>query len=166
MVLLMALAVCRFAAFPASIWDQDEAYLGLAVVDFDPAANQPHPPWFPLWVLTGRVLAPLSTDPALGLRAAAAIAGFWIWFPLVALFAIWMRRELAAAAATLYVFLPGPWFLAGRAHSDTPATFLLVLAAAWWLRPQPGGPNCWAGRSLQGSACWCDPSWRSPLSDW
>lgn len=138
LVLLLAVAASRIAVFPASIWDQDEAYLGLAVADFDPVANRPHPPWFPLWVAAGKVAVVLASKPAQGLQAIGAVAGVWTLYPLVALFSIWMRRELATAAAVLYLVLPGPWFLSGRAFGDTAATFLLLLAAAWWLRPNPG----------------------------
>ncbi|HQN97073.1 MAG TPA: hypothetical protein PLM61_11920 [Thermoanaerobaculales bacterium] len=138
LLLLLLLAASRFAAFPASIWDQDEAYLGLGVADFDPAANRPHPPWFPLWVAAGKLVEPWVSEPARGLQVLGAAAAVWTFYPLVALLAIWMRRELAAAAAVLYLFLPGPWFLSGRAFGDSTATFLLLLAAAWWLRPEPG----------------------------
>jgi hypothetical protein len=149
---LVALALVRTAAFPASIWDQDEAYLALAVVDFDPSALRPHPPWFPLWVVVGKLLAPLSSDPALGLRIVSAVAGVWLLFPLTALNAIWLRRPLAASAALLYLILPGPWFLAGRALSDTPATFLLVASSAWWLRRRPRLGDLGAG-SAAGGLC-------------
>ena len=140
LLLLLAVAATRIAAFPASIWDQDEAYLGLAVGGFDPAANRPHAPWFPLWVAAGTLAAPLTPEPAQGLQAIGAVAGVWTLYPLVALLSTWMRRELAVAAAAFYLVLPGPWFLAGRAFGDTAATFLLLLAAAWWLRPDPDRP--------------------------
>lgn len=150
LLLLLAVAASRIAAFPASIWDQDEAYLGLAVADFDPAANRPHPPWFPLWVAAGKVAVLLASEPAQGLQAIGAVAGVWTLCPLVALFSIWMRRELATAAAVLYLVLPGPWFLSGRAFGDTTATFLLLLAAAWWLRPHPGRRALTAGAVAAG----------------
>jgi len=140
LLLLLAVAASRVVAFPASIWDQDEAYLGLAVAGFDPEANRPHPPWFPLWVAAGTLAAPLGLGPAQGLQAIGAAAGVWTLYPLAALFSIWLRRDLAAAAAALYLVLPGPWFLSGRAFGDTSATFLLLLAAAWWLRPDPDRP--------------------------
>jgi hypothetical protein len=137
LALLLVVAASRIAAFPASIWDQDEAYLGLAVAGFDPAANRPHPPWFPLWVAAGTLAAPLVEEPARGLQIISASIGVWTLCPLAALLSIWMRRELATAAAALYLLLPGPWFLSGRAFGDTAATFLLLVAAAWWLRPIP-----------------------------
>jgi len=137
-LLVLGVMSSRAAVVPASIWDQDEAYLGLAVDHFDPAALHPHPPWFPLWVALGKGAAPFVSEPARGLQVMSAAAGAWTLFPLVALFSIWLRRDLAAAAAVLYLFLPGPWFLSGRAYSETPATFLLVVAAAWWMRREPG----------------------------
>lgn len=150
LLLLLAVAASRVVAFPASIWDQDEAYLGLAVAGFDPEANRPHPPWFPLWVAVGTLAAPLAAEPAKGLQAVGAAAGVWTLFPLISLFSIWLRRDLAAAAAALYLFLPGPWFLSGRAFGDTTATFLLLLAAAWWLRPDPDRPAIVGGAVAAG----------------
>ena len=150
--LLSLLVLTRVLAFPNSIWDQDEAYLGLAVIDFDPADNRPHPPWFPAWVAAGRLVAPLCSQPTDGLRVLSSVASVWTVFPLTALFGIWLRRDLALASALLYLSLPGPWFLAGRSFSDTPATFLLVLTAAWWLRPDPSRSDLVRG-SLAGGLC-------------
>ncbi len=149
---LLLLVLTRALVFPESIWDQDEAYLCHAVIDFDPVDNQPHPPWFPAWVAAGRLVAPLFAAPADGLRVLSALSSVWMVFPLTALFGIWMRRELALGSALLYLCLPGPWYLSGRAFSDTPATFLLVLTAAWWLRPYPSRTDLLCG-SLAGGLC-------------
>ncbi len=152
MSVLSLLVLTRVLAFPESIWDQDEAYLGLAVVDFDPVNNRPHPPWFPAWVAAGRLVSPLFAEPAEGLRVLSGLISVWTVFPLTALFGIWMRREIALASALLYLCLPGPWFLSGRAFSDSPATFLLVLTAAWWLRESPSREDLLFG-SLAGGLC-------------
>lgn len=136
LLLLLAIVANRLAVLPASIWDRDEAHLGLAVARFDPAAERPHAPWFPLWVGLGTLASPLADEPAGGLQLLSALIGAWTLFPLAGLLSIWLRRDLAVAGALLYLLLPGPWLLAGRAYSDTPATFLLLVAAAWWLRSE------------------------------
>jgi len=149
---LLLLVLTRALVFPESVWDQDEAYLCHAVIDFDPVDNQPHPPWFPAWVAAGRLVAPLFAAPADGLRVLSGLSSVWMVFPLTALFGLWMRRDLALASALLYLCLPGPWFLSGRCFSDTPATFLLVMTAAWWLRPGPSRSDLLCG-SLAGGLC-------------
>ncbi len=130
--LLLLLAASRWAAFPATVWDQDEAYFTAAVVHFNPLTNQPHPPWFPLWILVGKALASLLGDPARGLQLASAVLSVWVVFPLTSLWSKLLRRPLAVAAAALYCALPGVWLLSGRAYSGPAATALLALAAAAW----------------------------------
>ncbi len=43
-------------------------------------------------------------------------------------------RRVALAGAALAAFLPGVWFHAGRAFSETPSAALAVIAFALWLR--------------------------------
>jgi len=133
--LVLLVGISRWAAFPASIWEQDEAYFGSAVRAWDVAVNHPHPPWFPLWIVTGKLLGGLKpSDPAFGLRIASAVLGTWVLFPLTALWSRVLRRPLAVAAAALFLSTPASWLFAGRAFSETPATALLVFSLACWLR--------------------------------
>jgi hypothetical protein len=133
-LLVVVLAASRLAAFPASIWEQDEAYFGCAVIEFDVSAHHPHPPWFPLWVALGKAVHVVVEEPTRALQIASLTASLWAVFPLTALFSLWMRRELAVAAAALYLFSPATIFLSGRAFSGPTATALLACALAYWLR--------------------------------
>ncbi len=134
-VTLVALvAASRALAFPASIWEQDEAVFAGAVTAFDPTDNLPHPPWFPLWIALGSVASSMAdAEAATALRLVSAVLSVWMLFPLASLWAGVMPRRLAAAAATLFLIAPGPWWLAGRAFSGTAATTLLAAALAFWL---------------------------------
>ena len=69
-------------AFPASIWEQDEAYFGCGVLRFEPLANHPHPPWFPLWIGIGKLLNVLVGEPTLALQIASLAASVWVLFPV------------------------------------------------------------------------------------
>jgi hypothetical protein len=151
--LLLAVGLSRWAAFPASIWEQDEAYFAAAVRGWDVAVNHPHPPWFPLWVAIGKLLTGLHpADPACGLRLASAALGTWTLFPLVALWSLVVRRHLAVAAAALFLFTPASWLLAGRAFSETPATAFLLLALACWLRSGASAGMVGAGSTAAAAA--------------
>jgi hypothetical protein len=150
--LLVLIVASRIAAFPASIWEQDEAYFGCGVVQFDPTSNQPHPPWFPFWMALGKIISPVVAEPTRGLQIASACASVSIVFPLVSLWCIWLRRELAVAAAVLYLFNPAAWVLSGRAFSEPMATMLIVLALALWFDRVPSVSKNLVG-SVAGGFC-------------
>jgi hypothetical protein len=132
-VLIGVIIGCRIAAFPGSIWDQDEAYFAVAVVDFDPAENHPHPPWFPLFIGLAKIPHALGTDPARSIQLVSALLGCWMIFPLISLWSGIIGRKLGVAAALLFMFLPGPWLLAGRGYSGTAATAFFAAGLAFWL---------------------------------
>jgi hypothetical protein len=127
----------RLMVFPASIWEQDEAYFGCGVLRFEPLANHPHPPWFPLWIFIGKLTRGPVDDPILGLQAASLVASAWVLFPLVSLWSLWLRRDLAVVSSLVFLFVPGTWFLSGRAFSEPLAVALLVLTGALCLRREP-----------------------------
>jgi len=132
---VLALVVSRLLVVPASTWEQDEAYFAASVVDFDPLHNHPHPPWFPLWVLLGKLAHVVVGDPAAALCWVSLVFSVWLLFPLAALWSTLLRRELALAAALLLSFLPGVWILSARAFTEIAATALLALAFACWFGP-------------------------------
>jgi len=144
--LLLILVASRFAAFPASIWEQDEAYFGCGVVKFEATANHPHPPWFPLWMAVGKATSTFVDQPTRGLQIVSSCASVYIVFPLLSLWCIWLRRELALAATVLYLFNPAAWVLGGRAFSEPLATMLMILALAFWFDRVPS-----SSRNMTGS---------------
>lgn len=125
----------RIAVFPASIWEQDEAYFATAVIEIDLADSAPHPPFFPLWIAAGKLFHLTGLDPARGLQVASAVLGSLVFLPLVALWSRFMSPARAVAASTLGLAIPGVWMLSGRALSGTAATAMLVSALACWTRP-------------------------------
>ncbi len=150
--LVSIVVVSRLAAFPASVWEQDEAYLAAAVARLDVAASQPHPPYFPLWIALGRLVAAAGVGPAAALGLVGAALGSLVVLPLVVLWRRLLPATVAVAAAALPLAAPGVWLLAGRAFSGTAATALLVAAVAAWSQP---GAAAWrlATGSLAAAAC-------------
>lgn len=135
LAVVLVVAATRLLALPASIWDQDEAVFAAAVLRFDPAHAQPHPPFFPLWIGLGgavhRIASSLSPERALQLLS----LGFstWIVYPLTGFWSLVLPRRQALVAALLFLFLPLPWLLSGRAYTEPAATALLLAGAACWL---------------------------------
>lgn len=151
MGLVSLIAVSRIAAFPASIWEQDEAVFASAVMTFDPTGNLPHPPWFPLWIGLGKVVHLLGVDPATSLCLLSAAISVWMVFPLTSMWSNVLPRSQAVGAALLVLAAPGPWWLSGRAFSGTTATAFLAAALAFWLRAGPHSRSTAAGAAA--AAC-------------
>jgi hypothetical protein len=131
---LAALLVSRLLLLPAGPWEQDEALLACGVVAFDPAQHMPLPPGFPLWIVIGRLVRLLGVaDPLVALQVASSalsVVGLW------ALVGLWDRvagRPVALLGAGAAALLPGVWFHAPRAFSETPAAALAIVGFAAWL---------------------------------
>jgi len=151
LLLTLAVGATRLAALPGSLWHQDEVEFASSVLSFDIAWNRPHPPWFPLWIVLGKAVHGLSGLPAgRSLQILSVLFSTATLIPLVFLWGIWLRRELAVAAALLFLSLPGVWMLSGRAFTDTPALTLLVGALACWLDPGAGPRRTALGSLLAG----------------
>jgi hypothetical protein len=136
-VLLVVVVVSsRGIAFPATIWEQDEAVFAAAVLDFEATDNRPHPPWFPLWIGMGKLVHLVGAGPAKALQMVSFFFSVWIIFPLTALWSTAIPRQLAVGSAILFVITPGAWLFSGRAFSGTAATALLVAGLAFWLQDE------------------------------
>lgn len=132
LVVLAVIVGSRLAAFPASVWEQDEAYFVAAVHQFDVTDSRPHPPWFPLWIVIGKVFASTGLDPGLALRIPALLFSLWIFIPLRAFWRRFLSQSDATAAALLFVATPAAWWFSGRAFSGVGGTAMLVTGLACW----------------------------------
>ncbi len=148
-VLVVVVVSSRLIAFPATIWEQDEAVFAAAILDFDATDNRPHPPWFPLWIGMGKLVHLAGVGPARALQMVSFVFSVWIVFPLTALWSTAMPRRLAVGSAILFVVTPGAWLFSGRAFSGTAATALLVAGMAFWLQAE-GRPRWLAAGSVCG----------------
>jgi len=135
LALLILVGLSRVAVFPASIWEQDEAYFAAAVVGIDVADSKPHPPFFPLWIGLGKLVHRTGVPPAESLMLISAVLSTWLLIPLAALWSRFLRRDLALAAAFMALMVPGMWLYSGRAFSGIGATAFFVLALGLWTRP-------------------------------
>lgn len=135
-LLIVVVVASRLIAFPATIWEQDEAVFAAAVLDFDATDNRPHPPWFPLWIGMGKLIHLAGVGPAKSLQLVSFVFSVWIFFPLTAMWSPVVGRRAAVGATVLFLVAPGPWFFSGRAFCGTTATALLVAALAFWLQAE------------------------------
>ena len=151
-VLLLLVLLSRAVVFPASVWEQDEAYFAAAVVEIDLGDSRPHAPFFPLWIGIGKLIHSLGFSPAVGLQLASAVLGSLMIVPLIALWRRLLGTALSVAAAVLVLAVPGVWLLSARAFSGPAATSLIVVSLACWTRPDPGRWVLAAGSMAAGFA--------------
>jgi len=132
---LIVCALTRLFALSASLWDWDEVLFSSAMDEYDVSSHRPHPPGFPLFILTARAMRLVVGDNFRSLQTINVIAACLL-FP--ALFSL--CRELrfpyavSMTAAGFCLFLPNVWFFGGTGFSDVPSLMLAVLACALLLR--------------------------------
>lgn len=127
---LVALLASRLLLLPSGPWEWDETLFARGILRFDLHAHFPHPPGFPLWIMLGRAVWPLVSEPIRGLQVLSSLASCATLWPLAALGRRVAPRPLATAAALALLIAPGIWLHAVRGFSCTPAAFLAVWAAA------------------------------------
>jgi hypothetical protein len=128
-------AISRFLAMAKTPWDWDEFLFMLSLGRFDVSKHHPHPPGFPLYVATAKLLHALRFDEFHSfqiINVAASIAIVPATF--------WLARELrlpartSLIAALMLAFFPNVWFYGGTAFSDVPSMTLVIVAVALLFR--------------------------------
>ena len=125
----------RVFALSRSLWDWDEVLFSLGMRDFDVASHHPHPPGFPLFIATARLLRLATTSDFRALQGVNLLFACLL-FPAVFLLARELRFHFVTAvtAGALCAFFPNVWFFGGTAFSDVPSIAIVVLACAFLLR--------------------------------
>lgn len=126
----VAIALTRTLAVARSMWDWDEALFGLALRDYDVSAHHPHPPGFPLFIATAKlVLVVARTSEFHALQVVAVVASLLV-FPAMCFLAREVRAPffVAVASAAMLALMPNVWFFGGTALSDVPSMVLSLAA--------------------------------------
>jgi hypothetical protein len=132
-------AVTRWLALARSPWDSDEGLFMSALRHYDVVAHHPHPPGFPLFILTAKIFARLGFSGFHALQLISLLASIAI-VPAVLFLGreLGVRPRVSIIAAAFLAFFPNVWFFGGTAFSDVPAMTLSLVAVALILR---GSPN-------------------------
>ncbi len=103
-LLWIALHIPQFTARYSFDWDSSNYARGVA--EFDVAKHQPHPPGYPLWVLSARALAPFTGG---AMRAQIVVALLMMLLALAIFYALARHvagNDAALAATILLAFSP------------------------------------------------------------
>jgi hypothetical protein len=140
-------AISRCFALARSPWDWDEILFALGLHHFNVASHNPHPPGFPLYIGTAKLLMLAGLDDFHALQTINMLAAATI-VPAMFFFCRELRMRFSAAliAAVLLAFFPNVWFFGGTAFSDVPSLTLVLVALALLLR------GCRDGRAYVGGA--------------
>ncbi len=124
------LAASRFLLLASGPWEWDETIFARGMLHFELAGHFPQPPGFPGLLALGHLLLPLAGEPYRALQLVSALASVLVFWPLAALGRRIALPGVAAAAALLVLFLPGPWLYSLRGFSSMAAVALLLAGAA------------------------------------
>ena len=146
MVVSLVVAVTRVAAVARGPWDWDEILFLMGLQDYDVALHHPHPPGFPLYVLSARLLVAIGIDEFRALQSLNVVAGM-LAVPAMAFVCreLRFRFDVSIAAAVIFAFLPNVWFFGGTAFSDVVSIVLAVAACGLLLRGARDGRSLVAG---------------------
>jgi hypothetical protein len=128
-------AVTRWLALARSPWDSDEGLFMSALRHYDVVAHHPHPPGFPLFILTAKIFARLGFSDFHALQLISFVASIAI-FPAMLFLGreLEIRPRVSIIAAAFLAFFPNVWFFGGTAFSDVPAMTLSIMTIALILR--------------------------------
>ncbi|HEY2830290.1 MAG TPA: hypothetical protein VGJ88_09255 [Thermoanaerobaculia bacterium] len=134
-IVALLTAISRCLALSRSPWDWDEALFMLGLRHFSVPSHHPHPPGFPLFIGTAKLLTYLGFSDFHALRAISLLASVAI-VPAM----LFLGRELRLSARTSLIaavflaFFPNVWFFGGTAFSDVPSMTLVIVAIALFFR--------------------------------
>ena len=154
-----------------SLEDIDSINFALALREFDPALDQPHPPGYPVYVALTRVSMGVITrvqpslprvqQETLALAVWSALAGVLALLAVARLFAEVARRRAAPAGVVraraawgtaLLAVSPLFWMSGLRPMSDMPGLAAVLWAVTLMLEPSRSGTRLFAGALVAGLA--------------
>jgi hypothetical protein len=125
----LVVLITRFLTAPRTLWEADEHLFVAAVKSFEPLANHPHPPGYPLYVGLGKFAA-VCTDNIFGALVVVSIVACVVG--VVALSLAFRRvvedPDLAVSGALLFYFGAAMLVHGTLAMSDSAAIACTALA--------------------------------------
>src|SRR5690349_21347253 len=110
-ILGIILIACTRIIFRSHLlYDIDSVNFALGVSRFDPAAHQPHPPGYFLYICMGRLVNRIFEDPNTAFVAISIIASCGAAWMIYLLTKTWINQEAANIALGLFLFSPLCWF--------------------------------------------------------
>jgi hypothetical protein len=152
-LLTIVVSVSRIWGRALSPWDWDEMLFTMALDDFDVPNHHPHPPGFPLFIATAKLVRALGVSHFCSLQTLALISGLLL-VPAMYFFCreLRMTADVSIAATAFFAFLPNVWFFGETAFSDVPSIVLVVIACALLLGGCRSSGSFIAGAILLGVA--------------
>jgi len=107
---ICAVAVTRILFRSRLLYDLDSVNFALGILRFDPAAHQPHPPGYFLYVCLARLVNRFLADPNTALVAISIAASCGAAWMIYLLTREWFDAGTARMSILLFLFSPLCWF--------------------------------------------------------
>ncbi len=131
LVLTVAAALAMRLAFRIDLAEEIDALRFVAgVQDFDPAADRPHFPGYPVFIFAARALVPLTGGALSALTLLCALCGALLVVPMASLTRRFGGDLAGVLAAVLTAINPLLWLVSDKVLSDVPG-LLLAMTGLW-----------------------------------
>src|SRR5262245_47507197 len=128
-----AVLLSRLAFLPSTLEDLDSTNFAHALLDYDPARHQPHPPGYPIYVALAKAVHALVAEPVRALAVLSGLAQAGLLPAFLALFRA-LSPQSAVVATLLTITNPTLWFNGARPMSDSVGLLFIVTTQALLLR--------------------------------
>jgi hypothetical protein len=129
----VAILASRIPFLPPTVEDIDSVNFALALDSFNPALHQPHPPGYPLFVASARLIKLLVRDSLLALCLTSVLSQSVLLLPLWLLLRRLTTPTTALYACLLFYSCPLVWLNGVRPMSDSFGLLLTVATQTWLL---------------------------------
>ena len=130
---IVAVALTRILFRSRMLYDLDSVNFALGMLRFDPAAHQPHPPGYFLYVSLAALVQRFFENPNDALVAISIAASCGTAWMIYLLSREWFGRDTARIAMLLFLFSPLCWF-----HGIVALTYIVEAFFSAWI-----GYWCW-----------------------
>lgn len=153
------IAVTRFLFRSHRLYDIDSVNFALAMERFNPAAHQPHPPGYFLYICLGRLFNLFLHDANFALVLLSLLASCGAVAVIYLLARDWFGRSAAIGSSALFVFSPLAWFYGTVALTySLEALFSALLGYLCWREERKERPSCLAAGIVLAVAAGIRPS--------
>lgn len=151
-------AATRIWGRARSPWDWDEILFSLGLRHYDVALHHPHPPGFPIFIATAKMLRGAGLSDFHSLQALNLAAGVLL-VPATFFFCRELRLRFPTSlfAGLLLAFFPNVWFFGETAFSDVPSIVLVIAGCGLLTRGCRSSGSYVAGAVVVAIAAGCRP---------
>lgn len=126
-IIVITAFILRILFLEKWLGDWDSIQLALGLNDYSLVKHQPHPPGYPVYIITGKILAFFLQNDTLVLTGMSAFFGTAAVIPIFLLAKKEFGEKMAYFSVLMFIFIPVVWLLSVTALTDIVGLSALIL---------------------------------------